>query len=156
AGARRLAAAKALGWDKIEASVHVNISDDEALLLEIAENYFREDLTDLEKAEWFDQWQALCAKMDAAAAEAAPKAKGKGKKADDKPPQVGAVSPGGRGNKGGVREAAQQANISKSEADRLAQIAKLSDEAKAVAKETGLDSNKTVLLAAAKVQKEGG
>ncbi len=49
AGARRLAAAKALGWTQIECQVHVNMSDDEALALEIVENLHRLDLTAAER-----------------------------------------------------------------------------------------------------------
>ncbi len=49
AGARRLAAAKALGWARIECKVHVNMSDDEALALEIVENLHRLDLTAAER-----------------------------------------------------------------------------------------------------------
>jgi len=49
AGAPRLAAAKALGWAQIECQVHVNMSDDEALALEIVENLHRLDLTAAER-----------------------------------------------------------------------------------------------------------
>lgn len=52
AGARRLKAAKALGWTEIEADVREEGTEaDEALLWEIAENLHRQDLTTAERDE---------------------------------------------------------------------------------------------------------
>jgi ParB/RepB/Spo0J family partition protein len=49
-GHRRLAALKHLGWDKVEVEVE-ELSDEEMALQSLAENFQREGLTDIEKAE---------------------------------------------------------------------------------------------------------
>jgi len=49
-GHRRLAALKMLGWDKVEVEVD-ELSDEEMALQSLAENFQREGLTDIEKAE---------------------------------------------------------------------------------------------------------
>ena len=49
-GHRRLAALKHLGWDKVEVEID-ELSDEEMALQSLAENFQREGLTDIEKAE---------------------------------------------------------------------------------------------------------
>jgi ParB family chromosome partitioning protein len=49
-GHRRLAALKVLGWDKVEIEVD-ELSDDEMALQSLAENFQREGLSDIEKAD---------------------------------------------------------------------------------------------------------
>lgn len=63
--------------------------------------------------------------------------------------QVDAVSKGGRGRKGGHREAARQLGISEVDVRRAVKVASLSEEAQAAARELGLDNNRTALLKAA-------
>ena len=63
--------------------------------------------------------------------------------------QVDAVS-GGRGNTGGHRQAARELNIPEAAVRRAYQTASLSPEAQEAAVETGLDDNRSALLAAAK------
>jgi hypothetical protein len=70
----------------------------------------------------------------------------------DKPSQVATVSKGGRGKEGGVRAAARELGISKDDAHRANKVAGLTEEAKEVARETGLDENRRVLLEAAKAE----
>lgn len=49
-GHRRLAAVKSLGWDKVEVEVD-ELSDDDMALQSLAENFQREGLSDIEKAD---------------------------------------------------------------------------------------------------------
>lgn len=49
-GHRRLAAIKSLGWDEVEVEIE-DLTDDEMALQSLAENFQREGLTDIEKAE---------------------------------------------------------------------------------------------------------
>lgn len=51
--------------------------------------------------------------------------------------------------KGGVNSAAKEIGVSEPDARRAVKVAKLSDEAKAAAREVGLDDNRTALLEAA-------
>ncbi|GEM_PF-3122811 len=51
--------------------------------------------------------------------------------------------------RGGIREAARQLGLSEADVRRARKVASLSQEAQAVARETGLDNNRTALLAAA-------
>jgi hypothetical protein len=110
---------------------------------EIVENLHRAELTELERADQFAELTELRerrAQKDQILDEA------------DKPSQVETVSKGGRGKKGGVREAARKAGITKDDAHRRMKIAGLPDAAKQVARETGLDDNRRALLEAAKTE----
>lgn len=63
--------------------------------------------------------------------------------------QVGPVSVGGRGKKGGIREAARQLGLSEADIRRAIKVASLSPEAQQTAHEVGLADNRSALLRAA-------
>jgi ParB-like nuclease domain len=121
AGRHRLAACIELGMDEIPVVAETN-SELEARLWEIAENLHRAELTVLERAEHISQWIRLRGESS----------EGKlGDQADDKLGQVGSVSEsnkaaqaarilgrGGRGREGGVRAAARELGISRTDARR--------------------------------------
>jgi len=137
AGYHRLEAARRLEWDEIDC-IFVNADEIECQLREIAENLHRAELTALERDEHIAKWVELVRCYGAADA------------AKNKPVQSAPVSTGGRGNKGGINEASRQLGIEGTDAKRAVKVASLSDEAKKVARDTGLDDNRSVLLAAAK------
>ena len=66
-----------------------------------------------------------------------------------KPRQPDAVSRGGRGNKGGIREVARQLGLSESDVRRANKVASLSPEAQQAAYRLGLADNRAALLRAA-------
>ena len=66
-----------------------------------------------------------------------------------KPRQLDAVSAGGRGKKGGIREAARQLWLSEADIRRAIKVASLSPEAQQAAHEVGLADNRSALLRAA-------
>ena len=66
-----------------------------------------------------------------------------------KPRQLDAVSVGGRGKKGGIREAARQLGLSEADIRRAIKVASLSPEAQQAAHEVGLADNRSALLRAA-------
>lgn len=133
AGAHRLEACRRLKIDEIEAFVVEDDDEDAARMWEIAENLHRAELTALERDEHVSEWIRIAEK-----------------KAEDKLSQAATVSKGGRGNKEGVRAAARELNIDKDDAHRAVKVAGLTAEAKYVAKEQGLDDNRTALLDAAR------
>lgn len=129
AGAHRLAAAKRLGWERIDCFV-LRCDAVEAEKWQIAENLHRAELTTLERDQHVARWVELVSA-----------------------PQVSsqsATKPEGGRPESGVRKAARELNIPKDDAHRAVKVASLSDEAKEAARETGLDDNRTVLLKAAK------
>jgi ParB family chromosome partitioning protein len=121
AGRHRLEACIELGMNEIPVVAETG-SELEARLWEIAENLHRAELTALERAEHINQWIRLRGE------------RGEGEpydRADDKPGQVGPVSElnepeqavpvparGGRGREGGVRAAARELGISRTDARR--------------------------------------
>jgi len=120
-GRHRLEACIALGMDEIPVVAETG-SELEARLWEIAENLHRAELTALERAEHIDQWIRL--RGESSAGEPCDQAA-------DKPGQVGPVSEldgaapatqlpvrGGRGREGGVRAAARELGISRTDAQR--------------------------------------
>lgn len=125
-GAHRLEAARRLGWEQIECFIVTDQSDDQARMWEIAENLHRAEISALERSEHIAEWVKL----------------------SDKLAQVGPVS-GGRGNAGGLRAAAREIGVARSDAQRAVKVAGLSDEAKAAARDAGLDDNRSALLSAA-------
>lgn len=127
AGAHRLAAVKALGWETVPCFVLPGDERD-AQLWEIAENLHRADLTVAERAEHIAEWVRLVS--------------------DAKPGQVAQVS-GGRGKEGGVSAATRELGIERTEVRRALRIAGLSDEAKEAARQAGLDDNQSAMLRAA-------
>jgi ParB family chromosome partitioning protein len=115
-GRHRLAACIELGINQIPVAAETG-SELEARLWEIAENLHRAELTTLERAEHISQWIKL--RGERGAAEPCDQA-------DDKPDQVGPVSElmparGGRGRQGGVRAAARELGISRTDALRAVQ-----------------------------------
>ena len=126
-GAHRLAAARSLGWEKIDAYL-VECDDTDAELWEISENLHRAELTALERQEQIARWVELT---------------------DAKLAQVGPVS-GGRGNAGGLRAATRELGVGRTAAQRAVRVASLTDDAKAAAREVGADDNNVILLEAAK------
>jgi ParB family transcriptional regulator, chromosome partitioning protein len=133
-GRHRLAAAQSIGWVNIEC--HVLEGDDRrARMAEIAENLHRVELSELERSEQITEWIKLAAE-----------------EAEDKPAQVAQVSPatGGRGQKGGLSEAAREIGLTREAARRAQTIAGLPAEAKAAAQDLRLADNQSALLEAAK------
>ncbi len=65
AGGHRLAAARKLGWRKIDAFV-VPADDDTARLIEIEENLVRHDLSELDRAVFLAKWKELYTQLTAA------------------------------------------------------------------------------------------
>lgn len=134
-GRHRLEAAKMLGWEEIEATV---MTEDirTCRLWEISENLHRAELTELERGEMVAEWVELTG---------------------FKPEQNVQVSVGGRGNKDGISQAARQLpldgkteNAKRMNVVRSIKVASLSPEAKAAARDSGLDDNQSALLDAAK------
>ncbi len=93
---------------------------------EIAENLHRADLTKLERDSQVAEWIELSRQSDA-----------KG------------VSTRGR-PESGTRRAARELGLSEPDARRAVDVASLTEDAKATARELGLDNNRSVLIAAAK------
>jgi ParB/RepB/Spo0J family partition protein len=122
AGRHRLEAVRRLGWTDMPAVV-VEGDERDARLWEIAENLHRSELTALERSEHIAEWEKL---VSAKLAET---------------PR--------EGRPGGKAATARSLNVSEAEVNRAAKISKLSDEAKAAAREVGLDDNQSALLAGA-------
>jgi ParB-like chromosome segregation protein Spo0J len=116
-GATRLAAAKQLGWEQIEATVITADNDFEYQLIEITENLDRYDLSENERSKLRQQETILRVRREAHFEEmlthptVAQLPPNPSKKATGRPK--------GR-PKGGVRDAARKAGIPKSTADRRA------------------------------------
>lgn len=86
------------------------------------------ELTKLERDEHIAEWVRLTEE--------------KGKLA-----QLAPVSPkGGRGNEGGINAAVRERGIDRTQAQRAVKIAGITDEAKAAAREAGVDNNQSALL----------
>jgi ParB/RepB/Spo0J family partition protein len=130
AGRHRLAAARSLGWEEIDA-IEIECSDVDAKLWEIAENLHRAELTKLQHDEQVALWIKLTNEKNNDAAQVAPH-----RKAGQQP--------------GGVRAASRDLGIDRDVANRAIKVASLSDEAKDAAREHGLDDNRTALLEAAR------
>lgn len=137
-GHHRLDAARALGWEKIECFV-VGAECDEltAEMVEIAENLHRTELSQLERSEQIARWVKLSRQH-----------------ADRPTSDDNALQPATHKNRGqqpgGINEAARKLGVEQTEAHRAVKIDGLHDDAKAAARDAGLDDNKSALLAAAK------
>lgn len=131
AGRHRLEAARQLGWKEIDC-VYMQGDETDARMWEIAENLHRAELTALERDEQIAEWVKLASKKE-----------------EEVSRQVDAKPRGGR-PEGGTRAAARELGLSEPDARRATKVASLSPEAKEVARELGLDDNRSVLLAAAK------
>jgi ParB-like chromosome segregation protein Spo0J len=123
----RFEAARQLGWLEISAIIVVG-SDADALKWQIAENLHRAELTPLERAEHIAEWLRLTEKEVSA--------------------QVAPKLLGGR-PESGVRAAARELGIERTEAQRAIKIDSITPEAKAAAREAGMDQNQSKLLAVA-------
>jgi ParB/RepB/Spo0J family partition protein len=132
AGRHRLEACRALGYERIPAVVR-ECDEIDAELWEIAENLHRAELTVLERDTQVARWISLNLDSDR-------------KKSLS---QVATNSSGGRPTTVGVRAAERELGIKRDDASRAVKVAKLSEEARRVAREVGLDDNRTALLAAA-------
>jgi len=141
-GGHRLEAARSLGWTVIPAKI-VDWEPDQRRMWEISENVHRAELTVLERDEQIAEWIELVERR---------RQKDQVSNKANKPSQVAPVSKGGRGIESGVRAAARELKIGKDDARRATKVARLSDAAKQVARETGLDDNRRVLLEAAKAE----
>lgn len=124
AGRHRLEAVRRLGWDMVDCTMLTG-TDDEARMWEIAENLHRAELTVLERDEHIAEWVRLA---------------GVCKGAQLAPP--GGAQP----NDKGIKAASRELGIERTAAQRATKVAGLSPEAKAAAKETGLDKNQSALL----------
>ncbi len=129
AGQHRLEAARRLEWDEIDC-IFVDGDEVDRQLREIAENLHRAELTALERDEHIAKWVELAAI--------------KARQVDE--PLKGGRQP----NEKGQAKAARELGISEPDARRAVKVASLSDEAKQVARDTGLDDNRSALLKAAK------
>jgi ParB-like chromosome segregation protein Spo0J len=128
AGAHRLEAAKRLGWDDI-AVIEVTGDEIERELQEIAENLHRAELTVLERDTQVARWAELLAAKER---------------------QVDAPSGGAQPADKGIKKAARELNISEPDARRAVKVASISPEAQALARDAGLDDNRSALLDIAK------
>ena len=139
AGRHRLEAYRRLGIEEIEAFVIEGDDEDAARLWEIAENLHRADLTALQRdehvAEWIRLTEKRAADIDAVARVEPRDSKGKFKES-------------------GIRAAARELGVERNTAQRAVKVDSLTDEAKEVAKEAGLDNNRSALLEAAKSEPE--
>jgi hypothetical protein len=122
--------------DTFECSL-VDIDAKGARMMEIAENLDRAELTALERDEHIAEWILLADKQDGVLSQVTTKLSSRGRDGEGRP-------------ESGVRLAARELGIDKDDAHRAAKVAGLSDEAKAVAKESEFDDNCSILLKAAK------
>jgi ParB family chromosome partitioning protein len=127
AGLHRFEAARQLGWPEISAVIAVG-SDADACKWQIAENLHRAELTALERAEHIAEWVRLTEKE--VSAQVAPK------------PQ------GGR-PESGIRAAARELGIERTDAQRSIKIASIIPEAKEAARKARIDKIQSKLLAVA-------
>lgn len=127
-------AARRLEWDEIDC-IFVNADEIECQLREIAENLHRAELTALERDEHVAKWVELTEARQSA--QFAP---------------IETKRPDGKGHRkeGGINAAARELGVERTATQRAVKVASLSDEAKQVARDTGLDDNRSVLLAAAR------
>jgi len=123
-GARRVAAAKELGWDYIEAVV-VACDERGERLVKIADDLHRRILSVLERAELTYEWIQLVRKEAA---------------------QVEHPLGGQQPNEQGLKKASELLGVSRTNAARFAKIANISPEAKSKARELGLHENQSALL----------
>jgi ParB-like chromosome segregation protein Spo0J len=127
-GGHRLAAAKLLGWETIEA-FSIEGDDVNARLLEIAENLHRADLTTLERDEQVAEWVKLTT--------------------DGFSDNLSGNPLGGR-PESGAAAASRELGIDERDVQRAVKVSSLAPEAKQAARDAGLDDNRSALLAAAK------
>ena len=148
-GLHRLTAARQLGWTEIPCQIlfsstaatekpyapKMQGNDRQALMIEIAENLHRAELTALERSEHIAAWIKLVEENSQGSGEAEEISGELDRRAAGRP-------------KGGRSAAAREIGISEADARRSERIAALPDEAKAEAKALGLDDNQVALLKA--------
>lgn len=127
-GAHRLAAAKKLGWEKIECFVFDGDDEIDAQLWEIAENLHRAELSTLERSEQIAEWVRLMDEKARQTAQVAQAVLTDGRKA------------GPQHQPSGISAAARDLGIDRDKARRAVKIASISDDAKARAVEYGIDT----------------
>jgi len=126
-GNHRLAAAKKLDWEFIDARI-VDCDEREARLMEISENLHRAELTVGERADQIAEWISLTTPTPSEVST-----------------QVVSNPQGGR-PEGGVRAAARELGVNREEARRAVRIASIAPEAREAAREAGLDDDQSALL----------
>jgi Bifunctional DNA primase/polymerase, N-terminal/ParB-like nuclease domain len=131
-GGHRLAAAKSLGWTHIDAFV-MEGNETDARMWQLIENVHRAELTALERAESVAELVHLVRKSEKGGQNAHP----------------GGQQPHDRG----ISRAAKALGFTREEVRRSLEIAGISAEAKAKAKELGLDRKQSALL---KIAKQNG
>ena len=131
AGSHRLQAVDLLGWEEVPCIV-MDLDDMLAEMAMIAENVHRTELTQLQRDDQVARWIELAGQRS-------------------RPDEVFSQDePLGGRPEGGINSAARELGINKNDAYRAVQVAALSPEAKAAAREMGMDDNRTALLSAAK------
>jgi ParB family transcriptional regulator, chromosome partitioning protein len=133
-GLHRLEAFKRLGIKDIPAVVRSYCDETEARKWEIAENLHRADLTAQERDEHIAEWIRLTEEHQSTQS-----VSNESKREDGK----------GHRPESGIRAAAREIGINREDARRAVKTASLSDEAKQMARELGLDNNRSALLKAA-------
>ena len=136
-GRHRLEAAKSLGWNFIDCCFF-HITDPAARVREIVENLHRAELTALERSNQSIEVVELYRLLDE----------------EEKAAQVGQVSKGGRGKKGGKSNAAKQLGITRQELQRAEKIAGITPAAQAAAVAAGIADNQSGLLKVAEAAPE--
>ena len=135
AGGYRLAAAQSLGWKEIDAFI-MEGDETDARMWQLIENVHRAELTALERAESVAELVQLV-------------------RTSEKGGQVG--HPGGhQPHDRGISRAAKALGFTRQEVRRSLEIAGISAEAKATAKEKGLDKKQSALLKIAKQKGSDG
>ena len=131
-GRHRLEACRKLGWERIPA-FFTDMNERDSRLWEISENLHRAELTAGERADQIAEWVRLTT-------------------GEQEPGQLDPVS-GGRGNTGGIRQAARDLPVSgateearRNTVRRAVRIASIAPEAREAAREAGLDDNQSALL----------
>jgi ParB-like chromosome segregation protein Spo0J len=141
AGRHRLEAVRRLGWENVDCTMLTG-TDDEARMWEIAENLHRADLTVLERDEHISEWVRLAGKNDdGVSAQDAPKLSARGRNGEGRP-------------ESGINAASRELGVERTAAQRATKVAAITPEAKAAAKENGLDNNQAALLQVAKAPPE--
>lgn len=146
AGAHRLEACRRLFMDEIDAFVIEDDNEDAARMWEIAENLHRAELTALERSEHVSEWVRLAEKKAAETVAVAI--------CDDNDTRKDGRKKGHQHKERGINAAARELNIDRDDAHRAVKVASLSEEAKEVAREVGLDDNRSALLDAARRSSE--
>lgn len=115
-GLHRLRAVQSLGRSTIDCNL-LDVDDDEAEMIEIAENLHRSDLTKDERYAQVRRYAELLEKKRSLQSPQVGEVEGDG--GGDKPAQLGRVSEGGRGNKGIAQRVAEDTGLGVSTVKRI-------------------------------------